>query len=192
MDSRPAIARNSVDLPHPEGPRTTRNSLAPTSSETLSSTNVPPKRLLMPLSARPITWLFPLIRPRRAELVIVAGNTLGARDALILRGRFENRARVHLTDHAALHFLPRRLAGRIGIAAGRLERLAALLHFRFGQQHIHFALSQDRREPDLRSCRIASPPPMAASGDAFKIEGEPEVPDWRPSPMHGSTVRPVR
>jgi hypothetical protein len=34
------------------------------------------------------------------------------------------------------------------------------------------------------------PPPVAASGDAFRIDGEPEVPDWRPSPMQGSAVTP--
>src|SRR4029450_9747064 len=31
----------------------------------------------------------------------------------------------------------------------------------------------------------ASPPPAAASGDALRIDGEPEVPDWRRSPMQG-------
>src|SRR5580692_6042127 len=117
MDSSPAIARNKVDLPHPEGPRTTRNSSAPTSSETLSSTNVLPKRLLIPLSARPITRWFPL-SCGRTRLVIVAGNTLGARDALVFHSGFENRTGVHLADDPALHFLPRRLACRIGITAG--------------------------------------------------------------------------
>ena len=38
--------------------------------------------------------------------------------------------------------------------------------------------------------RMASPPPVAASGEALRIEGEPEVPDWRPSPMQGSAVTP--
>ena len=37
---------------------------------------------------------------------------------------------------------------------------------------------------------IASPPPVAASGEAFRIEGEPEVPDWRPSPMQASSETP--
>ena len=36
----------------------------------------------------------------------------------------------------------------------------------------------------------ASPPPVAASGDALRIDGLPDVPDWRPSPMHGSDVMP--
>jgi hypothetical protein len=36
----------------------------------------------------------------------------------------------------------------------------------------------------------ASPPPVAASGDAFRIDGEPEVPDWRPSPMQARAVTP--
>jgi hypothetical protein len=31
--------------------------------------------------------------------------------------------------------------------------------------------------------RMARPPPVAASGDAFRIDGEPDVPDCRPSPM---------
>jgi hypothetical protein len=50
--------------------------------------------------------------------------------------------------------------------------------------------------PRLRSMRTRSPvlssarPPLAAaSGEALRIEGEPDVPDWRPSPMHGSEVR---
>jgi hypothetical protein len=36
--------------------------------------------------------------------------------------------------------------------------------------------------------RIARLPPAAASGEALRIEGEPEVPDWRPSPMQASEV----
>ncbi len=35
-----------------------------------------------------------------------------------------------------------------------------------------------------------SPPPAAASGEALRIEGEAEVPDWRPSPMQGSEWMP--
>ena len=51
--------------------------------------------------------------------------------------------------------------------------------------------------PLLRSMRTrspvfssASPPPAAASGEALRIDGEPEVPDCRPSPMQGSAVMP--
>ena len=47
--------------------------------------------------------------------------------------------------------------------------------------------SMRTRSPVLSS---ASPPPAAASGDALRIDGEPEVPDCRPSPMHGSDVMP--
>ena len=36
----------------------------------------------------------------------------------------------------------------------------------------------------------ARPPPAAASGEALRIEGEPDVPDWRPSPMQASEVMP--
>ncbi len=47
--------------------------------------------------------------------------------------------------------------------------------------------SMRTRSPVLSS---ASPPPAAASGEALRIEGEPDVPDWRPSPMQGSDVMP--
>jgi hypothetical protein len=43
------------------------------------------------------------------------------------------------------------------------------------------------RSPVLRS---ASPPPAAASGEAFRIDGEPEVPDCRPSPMQATHLTP--
>ena len=36
----------------------------------------------------------------------------------------------------------------------------------------------------------ASPPPTAASGETFRIDGEPDVPDCRPSPIVGSVVMP--
>ena len=37
----------------------------------------------------------------------------------------------------------------------------------------------------------ASPPPAAASGNALRIDGEPDVPDWRPSPIQGSESMPL-
>ena len=37
----------------------------------------------------------------------------------------------------------------------------------------------------------ANPPPVALSGDAFKIDGLPDVPDCLPSPIHGSSVIPL-
>jgi hypothetical protein len=36
----------------------------------------------------------------------------------------------------------------------------------------------------------ASPPPAAASGEALRIDGVPDVPDWRPSPMQGRERTP--
>ena len=45
--------------------------------------------------------------------------------------------------------------------------------------------SMRMRSPVLTS---ASPPPAAASGEAFRIEGEPDVPDCRPSPIVGQLV----
>ncbi len=47
--------------------------------------------------------------------------------------------------------------------------------------------SMRTRSPVRNSAR---PPPAAASGDALRIDGDPEVPDWRPSPMHGSSLMP--
>ena len=37
---------------------------------------------------------------------------------------------------------------------------------------------------------IDKPPRLAASGEAFKIEGEPEVPDCLPSPTQGKEEMP--
>ena len=36
----------------------------------------------------------------------------------------------------------------------------------------------------------ARPPPAAASGEALRIEGEPDVPDCLPSPTQGSAWTP--
>ena len=47
--------------------------------------------------------------------------------------------------------------------------------------------SMRTRSPVLSN---ASPPPIAASGEAFRIDGEPDVPDWRPSPMQASAWMP--
>ena len=47
--------------------------------------------------------------------------------------------------------------------------------------------SMRTRSPVLSRAR---PPPAAASGEALRIEGEPEVPDCRPSPMQGSAWMP--
>ena len=52
------------------------------------------------------------------------------------------------------------------------------------------ALLRGRCGCGRRSCTSASPPPTAASGEALRIEGEPDVPDCRPSPMQGSSLMP--
>ena len=36
----------------------------------------------------------------------------------------------------------------------------------------------------------AKPPPVALSGEAFRIEGLPDVPDCLPSPIQGNSVIP--
>ena len=40
-------------------------------------------------------------------------------------------------------------------------------------------------------CSSANPPPTAASGDTFRMLGEPEVPLCRPSPMVGRALIPA-
>src|SRR5436305_1350651 len=47
--------------------------------------------------------------------------------------------------------------------------------------------SMRTRSPFLRSARR---PPAAASGDALRIDGDPELPDWRPSPTPRSQCTP--
>src|ERR1700722_5823289 len=142
MVSRPAITRSRVDFPQPDGPSTTRNSLAPISSETSSSTTVLPKRLLTPLSARFPTLPPAVVPRRRIELVIVAGDTPGAGGALVFDSGFQHRAGVHLAYDCALHLLPRRLAIRVHIAAGGFQIPESLLQFGFADQSIDLALPE--------------------------------------------------
>ena len=47
------------------------------------------------------------------------------------------------------------------------------------------ALNPRPYDSNVREDYSKSPPPTAASGDALRIDGDPEVPDCRPSPMHG-------
>src|ERR1700674_196446 len=47
--------------------------------------------------------------------------------------------------------------------------------------------SMRNRSPVFKS---ASPPPAAASGEALRIDGVPDVPDCRPSPMQGRDLMP--
>ena len=90
---------------------------------------------------------------------------------------------------ARCNFLPRRLAGGIPVAAGGSELPLPLRQFRRVEQHVHSRLRRSTRtRSPLR--KTARPPPTAASGEAFTIDGEPDVPDCRPSPMHGSTCTP--
>jgi hypothetical protein len=51
--------------------------------------------------------------------------------------------------------------------------------------------SGDYHRPRSPVFKSARPPPIASSGDALRIEDEPDVPDRRPSPMHGSSVMPA-
>src|SRR5262249_47313168 len=108
---------------------------------------------------------------------------------MIFDRRLENHAVGELINHAALDLLPRRLARRIFVALLLLQRGAALRELGVRDQHVGAALV----EVDAHAVAVlsnASPPPAAASGEALMIDGEAEVPDWRPSPMQGSEVMP--
>ena len=101
------------------------------------------------------------------------------RDALILDGGLSTMPSASCPDDAALDFLPRRLARWVGVAAALLQRFAPRRQLLVG---ISMLAAPLRRSMRTRSpvCRSARPPPTAASGEALRIEGEPDVPDWRP------------
>ena len=96
-------------------------------------------------------------------------------DALIFHRRFKHHALGQLVDHGALDFLPRRLACRILVAA--LEQC------RPPPRQLRF------RDQDVGSA-LAKIYANAISGEALRIDGEPDVPDCRPSPMQGRAVMP--
>ncbi len=79
--------------------------------------------------------------------------------------------------------------GGIFVAATGLQLRAAALKLPAGTRMSAVPLSRSMR---TRSpvFRMARPPPAAASGEALRIDGEPDVPDWRPSPMQGSEWMP--
>ena len=121
--------------------------------------------------------------------VIVSRHAL-LRDPMIFDRRFEHHAVGELVDHAALDLLPRRLARRVAVAAAAFPapRGAARVRRRESEcSPVPLLRSMRTRSPVLSS---ASPPPAAASGEALRIDGEPDVPDCRPSPMQGSEVMP--
>ena len=99
--------------------------------------------------------------------------------------RLQACARPLLPHHAAVNFFPRGLVAQ----HRRLPRSAARLQFPFGQHNIDLSLgkSMRMRSPVFSNAR---PPPTAASGETFRIEGLAEVPLCRPSPIVGSVVTP--
>ena len=128
-------------------------------------------------------------RPGMTDLVIVPRHVL-LRHALIFHRRLEHHAVGELVDHAALDLLPRRLAARDTCSRRRFSSAArrfASSAFEIRMSAVPLLRSMRTRSPVLSS---ASPPPAAASGEALRIDGEPEVPDCRPSPMQGSEVMP--
>src|SRR5688572_3743896 len=113
-----------------------------------------------------------------APLVIMARRL--RRRAAILDGELEHRAVAELlgfSRYSSSHGVW--LAGTGGGAAPRRRAISA-------------SSTSASQRPRLRSTRIvspvasqASPLPAALSGDAFRIEGLSDVPDWRPSPSVG-------
>src|SRR5262245_14940182 len=74
--------------------------------------------------------------------MIVARDTLGGGDLLVLDGRLQHHAGRELVDQAALDLLPRRLVRRILIAAVALQRRAAGVVLLLGDQDVGGALVQ--------------------------------------------------
>ena len=74
--------------------------------------------------------------------MVVARYALGLRQTLILHGLFQHCAAVELPDAAPLDFLPRGLAGRVGVTAGRLQFLTALGEFLRADQDVGTAFAQ--------------------------------------------------
>ena len=122
-----------------------------------------------------------------ALLVIVPRHAKGLRDLLIIHGGLQDHPFGQLIDHAALDFLPGCLACRTGISAPGRELLAAafISSGAIRMSALRLLRSMRTRSPVRNR---ASPPPAAASGDALRIDGVPDVPDCRPSPMHGSEI----
>ncbi len=79
---------------------------------------------------------------------------------------------------------------RIAVAAIALQIRPTSFDLVLGHEDVGGSLAQvdADRSPERSSAR---PPPMAASGEALRMEGEPDVPDWRPSPMQGSEWMPL-
>src|SRR3984893_13977714 len=113
--SKPAISRNKVVLPQPEGPSSAKNSPASTASDTRSTAATMPKRLLAPMISRtgisrsaarlhaaPGAGAQPLIGARRRQVDIEQpAHRLGRIDAGVVadpridqRGRCLGRVRV--------------------------------------------------------------------------------------------------
>ena len=91
-----------------------------------------------------------------------------------------------LADSRAIELLPRRVVRRVLEATFGDEFAAAAL------VQLAIRILRMLASPWVRSTRtwspvlrLAGPPPAALSGEALRIEGVSEVPDWRPSPMVG-------
>lgn len=111
------------------------------------------------------------------------------RNPLIFDSRLKNGAGFHLSDDTALDFLPRRLMLRIVIAAIGSQRRPARRKLFIGNQNVCRAAAKIDANP-VAGLRSASPPPAAASGEALRMDGLPDVPDWRPSPIQASEEMP--
>ena len=126
---------------------------------------------------------------RCCSSMIVARHAHGLRQALVLNRRLQHHAFVELRHHLALDLLPWRLALGKGKPPfwARVARRSFSSASEIKMLAVPFLRSMRTWSPVLIS---ANPPPAAASGEALRIEGEPEVPDCRPSPTQGSACTP--
>ena len=131
---------------------------------------------------------FLLARHLGSESMIIPRD-VGLRDAMIFYGRREHHAAGELVDHAALHFLPRRLAWRVFVATRLLQLDTAPCKLGFRDQDVGSAVVEidPNTIAGLEQSKSAASRGFGRSvDDRWRGRGA----DWRPSPMQGSDVIP--
>src|SRR3546814_10754717 len=103
---------------------------------------------------------------------------------VIVRRRLQAGTRGELSDRAAIDLLPGRLVLQRGRRVG-LRRAAISVSLSSRSTRLLLRSMRTRSPVSMR----ARPEPAADSGEALRIEGLPEVPLWRPSPMVGHSMR---
>jgi len=110
-------------------------------------------------------------------------------DGLVFDGRLEHHAFVKLRHHVTLDFLPRRLMLGNWKSALFRQHLESLFEFGIVDQNI--GLTTVEIDADLViGLQHSQTTTRRSFGDALRIDGDPLVPDWRPSPIQGKAKMP--